>query len=409
MIDINLAQERIKDIVVRTALMKHQRLSEKYQCNVFLKREDQQIVRSYKIRGAFNKIISLDPDLLMRGIVCASAGNHAQGVAYSCKFLRIEGSIFMPANTPSQKINRVKMFGGDCIEIFLEGDSYDESAEAALKYMRSKNLTMIPPFDDERIIEGQATVGLEILEDLPDPDYIFLPVGGGGLAAGIGTCFKDQKHPAVLVAVEPEGAASLTAAFRKGQTVRLDKLNPFIDGAAVSKVGELTYKVCRETIDHVTTVDEGKVCSTLLELYNHDGIVTEPAGALAIAALDDFADEIKGKNVVCIVSGGNNDSNRMEEIKKLADEWEGLQHHLIIRFHHYPDGLKEFFTKILGEDNYINRIEYMRRDHGRSTYGLVGIRTKSQKGYEALQQRMTIAKIEYREVAKEDFLFKYWV
>lgn len=407
--DVLAAYDRMSGVVLRTALQYHERLSRLYEAEIYLKREDQQPVRSYKLRGAYNKMLSLPDDERVKGIVCASAGNHAQGVAFSCRLLDITGNIFMPANTPAQKIKRVKALGGHHIKIHLEGDTYDACADAAAVFATMHQMTMVPPFDDPYIIEGQATVGLEIMEDLPGIDYLFLPIGGGGLAAGVGPYVKSISTRVKIIGAEPTGAASMTAAFEAGEPVTLDKIDPFIDGAAVRRAGALTFANCQHSIDGISVVPEGKVCATLLRLYNDDGIVTEPAGCLSIAALDDYADEIKGKKVVCVVSGGNNDSNRMDDIKKLADEWEGLQHHLIIRFHHQPDGLTEFFTKILGTSNYVNRIEYLRRDHGRSTYALLGIRSVDRQAYELLTERLRAESIEFNEVKKEDFLFKYWV
>jgi len=400
---------RLQPVILRTALQYHKGLSDKFSCHIYLKREDQQTVRSYKVREAFNKIISLPTAALERGVTCASAGNHAQGVAYCCKYLNIRGTIFMPVNTPSQKIKRVTDIGGDQITITLVGDAYDEAADAARKFCEEHNSNMVHPFDDEKVIEGQATVAMEILETLSQVDYLFMPVGGGGLAAGVGKYIKERKQKTILVGVEPAGAASMTAAFAAGEPVALKKIDPFVDGAAVQKVGRITYNICKETLDQLHTVPEGKVCASLLSLYDEDGIVAEPAGVLSIAALDDYADQLIGKTVVCILSGGNNDSNRMEEIKKLADAWEGLQHYLVIRFHHQPDGLKEFFTHILGPEDYVNRIEYVRRDHGRSTYALLGLRSRNEKGFRALTERLRENKTEFREVQKKDFLFKYWV
>ena len=408
-LNIHEAAITLKGIVKRTPLQFHPGLSQKYSCEVYLKREDLQPVRSYKIRGAYNKIASLSKEQRSNGIVCASAGNHAQGVAYTCSLLKIKGRIFMPANTPAQKIERVRSFGGDFITIILKGDSFDETAIAAWLDHKETGAILIPPFDDEKIIEGQGTVALEILEDLAEIDFLFLPVGGGGLAAGISYYFNEKDELTVLIGVEPAGAPSMTAAFEAKSPVNLEKIDPFIDGAAVKQVGHLNYKICKKYLHHIHTVAEGKVCAALLKLYNEDGIVCEPAGALSIAALDDFAKEIKGRRVVCILSGGNNDSNRMEEIKKLADAWEGLQHHLVIRFHHNPDGLTGFFQSILGERNYVNRIEYIRRDHGRSTYSLLGIRSQSISDYRDMITRLCEKHIEFKEVQKEDFLFKYWV
>ncbi|MES2329910.1 MAG: threonine ammonia-lyase [Bacteroidota bacterium] len=407
--DIASAAKRLKEVCAVTPLDLHTALSEQYQCNLYLKREDKQVVRSYKIRGAYNKISSLRNTDLSRGVVCASAGNHAQGVAYSCRLLNVHGTIFIPANTPQQKIERVKKWSGDHIQLFLEGDTYDDCYYAAKEHQLKTGQTFIHPFDDEKIIEGQGTVGLEITDVLENIDYVLVPVGGGGLAAGIGTWFKQYSPNTILIGVEPEGAASMTAAFEAGKPVELERIDPFVDGAAVRKVGELNYHICKETVQHIHTVAEGKVCSTLLQLYNDEAMVLEPAGALTIAALDDFAEMIKGKTVVCIVSGSNNDVLRMEEIKKLADAYEGLHHHLIIRFKHQPDELNSLFTKILGLENYITGLHYDRREHGRSTYGWVCIKSASKDGYKELLKRMNTSKMEYTEVTKDDFLFKYLI
>lgn len=400
---------RLRDVVVKTALQKHERLSYKYNCNVYLKREDQQIVRSYKIRGAYNKISSLKQSERQKGIACASAGNHAQGVAYSCKQLGLNGHIFMPADTPQQKIDRVASLGGKHVTIYLQGNDFEECVKATQEHCKKYGCVFIPAFDDERVIEGQATIGMEILEDLPKVDYLFMPVGGGGLAAGICYHFRTNSPKTVLIGVEPQGAASMSAAIVAGKPVTLSKINQFIDGAAVRKVGEITYSICKEGLHRLCTIPEGKACATLLQAYNEDGIVTEPAGVLSIAALDEFADELKGKNVVCILSGGNNDSNRMSEIKKMADAWEGLQHYIVVRFSHNPDGLKDFFVAILGKDDYVNRIEYIRRDHGRSTYALLGVRCRNANGFQSIKNRLSRKEVEFKEVEKEDFLFKYWV
>jgi threonine dehydratase len=321
----------------------------------------------------------------------------------------VNNTIFMPANTPAQKIERVKALGDMFTTIVLTGDTYDEAATAAALFAKENDLVLIPPFDDLKVIEGQATIAKEILDEQGSIDYLFMPVGGGGLAAGISSYFRQFSDATKLIGAEPKGAASMTAAFENSKPVALEKIDPFVDGAAVSKVGELTFQFCKEAGLEMTTVEEGKVCSTLLQLFNEDGILAEPAGVLSIAALDEYADEIKGKNLVCILSGSNNDSNRMEEIKKLADAWEGLQHHLVVRFAHNPDGLKEFFTNVLTSDDYVNRIEYLRRDHGRSTYALLGVRCKNKKGFEEIRQRLEERNIEHLEVMKEDFLFKYWV
>jgi threonine dehydratase len=297
-LDFHKAAERLKNVVTHTPLSYNANLSRKYACKVFLKREDLQIVRSYKLRGAYNMMISLRPDQLRKGLVCASAGNHAQGFAWSCRKLGVHGVVFMPIITPNQKVNQTKMFGEGYIEIRLIGDTFDDCSIAARQFTEENGLTFIPPFDDFRIIEGQGTVGVEILEDQPLIDYLFIPVGGGGLAAGVGAYFKTCSPATQLIGLEPEGAPSMSEAFRAGRPVTLDSIERFVDGAAVKRVGDLTFGLCRNTLDEMHVIPEGKACSTILSLYNEDAIVVEPAGALSIAALDDYAEAIKGKIVV---------------------------------------------------------------------------------------------------------------
>jgi len=310
-INIDQAYEVLKKVVLKTPLQFHRKLSEKFGADVYLKREDLQVVRSYKIRGAYNLIQSLTEDQRKQGIVCASAGNHAQGVAFSCKLLNIQGVIYMPAITPKQKINQVKMFGGANVEIVLIGDTFDECQAHALEFTTANNRVFIPPFDHLKIIEGQGTVAKEIFEELPSVDYLFIPVGGGGLIAGMSHYFKMYSPRTKIIGVEPVGAPSMKEAIKAGKPVVLDKVQRFVDGASVKKVGELTFDLSRDMAD-MLLVPEGKVSSAILQLYNEDAIVAEPAGVLSIAALDQYADQIKGKKVVCIVSGGNNDIDRMQ-------------------------------------------------------------------------------------------------
>ena len=317
------AAQRLKKIVTRTPLTFSRSLSKKYQSNIYLKREDLQVVRSYKLRGAYNMMSLLPQEQLQKGVVCASAGNHAQGFAFSCKKLNVKGVVFMPIITPKQKVTQTKMFGEDNIEVILIGDTFDDCAVAAKKYTEENGMTFIPPFDDYRIIEGQGTVGVEILEDLPDVDYLFVPVGGGGLSAGVGSYFKNFSPKTKIIGLEPEGAPSMYAALKAGHPVTLENIERFVDGAAVKRVGDITFSICKNVLDDMRLVSEGKICSTILKLYNEDAIVVEPAGAMSIAALDEFADEIKGKNVVCIVSGSNNDIERMQEIKERSLQYEG--------------------------------------------------------------------------------------
>ena len=367
------AAQRLKDTVVRTPLTYNSNLSRKYACNVYLKREDLQVVRSYKLRGAYNMMCTLSKEQQQCGVVCASAGNHAQGFAYSCKKLGIQGVVFMPVITPRQKIEQTKMFGGNNIEIKLAGDTFDDCAMVAKSYTTEHNMVFIPPFDDYRIIEGQGTVAVEILEDQHDIDYVFVPVGGGGLAAGIGAYFKTCSPHTKIIGVEPEGAASMKAAMKAGHPVTLEHIDNFVDGAAVKRVGDISFEICRDVLDEIQLVAEGKVCTTILELYNKDAIVVEPAGALSIAALENNAAEIKGKKVVCIVSGSNNDIDRMPEIKERSLQYEGLKHYFLISFAQRPGALKEFVNNILGPTDDITRFEYMQKTNKESGPALVGI------------------------------------
>ena len=408
-LDFQTAKERLKKVVNRTPLTYNHNLSRKYQCQVFLKREDLQVVRSYKLRGAYNMMSSLPPLQLEKGVVCASAGNHAQGFAYSCKKLNVKGVVFMPIITPNQKVSQTKMFGENFIEVKLTGDTYDDCAVAAKKYTEEKGMTFIPPFDDIKIIEGQATVGIEILEDQSEIDFLFIPVGGGGLSAGVGSYFKTFSPRTKLVGLEPEGAPSMLEALKAGKPVTLENIERFVDGASVKRVGDITFGICKEVLDDMHLVPEGKICSTILKLYNEDAIVVEPAGALSIAALDDYADVIKGKNVVCIVSGSNNDIDRMQEIKERSLQYEGLKHYFLIRFAQRPGALKEFVNHVLGPDDDITRFEYIQKHNKETGPALVGVELKSRNDYEALVQNLNRFHINYTELKQNDNLFGYLV
>jgi threonine dehydratase len=408
-LDFHGAAERLKKIVNRTPLVLNHNLSRKYQCNVFLKREDLQVVRSYKLRGAYNMMSSLSPEQLQRGVVCASAGNHAQGFAYSCKKLACKGVVFMPIITPNQKVSQTKMFGENFIEIVLSGDTYAECSIAAKKYTEEKGLVFIPPFDDYKIIEGQGTVGAEILEELSGVDYVFVPVGGGGLSAGVGSYFKTFSPHTKIIGVEPEGAPSMFEALKAGEPVTLSDIEQFVDGASVNRVGDITFSICKDVLDDMHLVPEGKVCTTILKLYNEDAIVAEPAGAMAIAALDDYADQIRDKTVVCIVSGGNNDIDRMQEIKERSLQYEGLKHYFLINFAQRPGALKEFVSQVLGPTDDIARFEYIRKHNKESGPALVGIELKSKKDYESLLKKLDQYHVNYTELKKDDNAFGYLV
>jgi threonine dehydratase len=408
-VDINAAAERLKHVVRKTPLQYNPHLSMRYDCNLYLKREDLQVVRSYKLRGAYNMMSTLTPEQMQRGVVCASAGNHAQGFAYSCKQLNIKGVVFMPVITPKQKVNQTLMFGGESIKIKLVGDTFDDCALEAKSYTEENNLTFIPPFDDIKIIEGQGTVGKEILEDLQGIDYVFIPVGGGGLSAGVGYYFKTFSPDTTIVGIEPEGAPSMKRALQYGLPVTLDSIDRFVDGAAVKRVGDITFSICKNVIDIMHLMPEGKVCSSILKLYNEDAIVAEPAGALSIAALDDFKEDIKGKTVVCIVSGGNNDIDRMPEIKERSLQYEGLKHYFLIRFAQRPGALREFVNNVLGPGDDITRFEYMQKTNKETGPALVGIELLDKKDYEALIENLARYHIDYSEINKDDTLFGYLI
>jgi threonine dehydratase len=407
-LDFLAAAARLKGTVKRTPLEYNQGLSEKYKANIYLKREDLQLVRSYKLRGAYNMISTLTPDLMAKGVVCASAGNHAQGVAHSCKKLNIQGVIFMPEITPKQKVKQTEMFGGSHIKIVLVGDTFDDCLREALIYTAENNMTFIPPFDNAKIIEGQGTVGVEIFEDLPNLDIVVLPIGGGGLASGVGSYIKNLKPDVQLIGVEPEGAPSMKSAMANGSPVALEEIDRFVDGAAVKRVGNLTYQYCTELLDQMLLIPEGKICTTILKLYNEDAIVVEPAGALAVASLDQLKD-IEGKNVVCIVSGGNNDIERMQEIKEKSLLFEGLKHYFIVRFPQRPGALKLFVNSVLGPHDDITRFEFIKKTNRESGPALVGIELANRCDYEALVQRMREFKFEIIELNNDQTLFEYLV
>lgn len=407
--NISRAAERLQSVVSHTPLQLNLNLSDHYEANVLLKREDLQIVRSYKIRGAYNKMAQLPSDAIERGVVCASAGNHAQGVAYACRVMGIKGTIFMPTTTPNQKIKQVKMFGKDKIDVQLVGDTFDDAYAASVEFCEQGGATFVHPFDDLQVIEGQGTVGLEILEDSAHKiDYLLLAIGGGGLASGVSTVFKNLSPHTKIIGVEPLGAPAMETAFEKGEVTTLATIDKFVDGAAVRRVGDLTFEICRRNLDRVLLVPEGKVCSTILQLYNEEAIVAEPAGALTISALDFIKDEIKGKTVVCLVSGGNNDITRTEEIKERSLLYEGLKHYFIIRFPQRAGALREFLN-VLGEDDDITHFEYVKKTSREKGPALVGIELKDKNEFEPLLERMNRAKIVYEYINDRQDLFQFIV
>lgn len=384
------ARKSIENVVNYTPLQYNARLSEKFDAHIYLKREDLQPVRSYKLRGAYHKIKTLfNEGRTSEGIVCASAGNHAQGVAFSCKQLQIKGIIFMPVTTPKQKLQQVEMFGGHFVDIKLFGDTFDASKKAALDFAETSGAAFIHPFDDVQIIEGQATVALEILEQKKEAtDFVFIPIGGGGLASGISTVFKQLSAETQLIGVEPKGAPSMKVSIENKINTELAEIDSFVDGAAVKKVGDLTFVICRNTLSGCISVDEGKICETILQLYNKDAIVLEPAGALSISALEQYKTQIRGKNVVCIVSGSNNDITRMEEIKERALLYNGLKHYFMVKFPQRPGALKDFVLNVLGTNDDITHFEYTKKNSRETALAIVGIELSDPSDFEGLRQRM---------------------
>jgi threonine dehydratase len=373
---------------------------------VYLKREDLQVVRSFKIRGAYNMIRSLTPAELEKGIVCASAGNHAQGVAFSCNALGIHGKIFMPSTTPNQKVKQVRRFGGDNVEVVLTGDTYDDAYEEAMRACNEQGMTFIHPFDQPKIIAGNGTVAMEIMESLDEKaDYVFVTIGGGGLAAGVGTYMKTVSPETRIVGVEPLGAASMSEAMFRKQVVTLDDIDKFVDGAAVKRVGDLTFEICTSTLDDIVKVPEGKACTTILELYNENAIVVEPAGSLAVAALEQYREQIAGKTVVCVISGGNNDIDRMQEIKERSLIYEGLKYYFMVNFPQRAGALREFLVEVLGPNDDIARFEYTKKHDKENGPALVGIELMYKEDYQPLIERMNRKGIAYTELNKNLNLF----
>ena len=401
------ARVRLKGIAENTPLQMSYRLSEQFDTSIWLKREDLQVVRSYKIRGAYNKMATMTADQLQNGVVCASAGNHAQGVAFACRKMKVHGKIFMPGVTPKQKVSKVKLFGKDYVDVVLTGDTFDDAYQEALTCAKAEGRGFVHPFNDRAVMAGQGTIGLEILENAETPiDFIFVPVGGGGLACGLGSFVRQISPSTMIVGVEPAGAPAMYQSLQQGELVTLDHIDNFVDGAAVRQVGTETFQIAQKVIDDLILVEEGKVCSTILQLYNEEGLVVEPAGALTIAALDQYREQIKGKNVVCIVSGSNNDITRTEEIKERALLYEGLKHYFVIRFPQRAGALREFLNSVLGPTDDITHFEYTKKHNRGSGPALVGIQVQKKGDYEALIQRMDEYRINYQHLNDQQMLFE---
>ncbi len=401
------AAERLSDVAIKTPLTRNKNLSDLYEANIYLKREDLQVVRSYKIRGAYNKMAALGKEQLANGVVCASAGNHAQGVAYACHKMGVRGTIFMPTTTPAQKVKQVKMFGREWVDIVLAGDTYDDSYDAAREF---GDAVFVHPFDDVQVIEGQGTVGLEIFKELDvKVDYLVFAIGGGGLASGVSTVFRTLSPSTRLIGVEPEGSPTLKTSLDKGRVTPLEHIDKFVDGAAVKKAGEITFEIVRQNMDDILLIPEGKVCSTILKLYNEEAIVAEPAGALSISALDFIKEDIRGKNVVCIIGGGNNDITRTEEIKERSLIYEGLKHYFIVRFPQRSGALNEFLGKVLGPTVDIVFFEYSKKTAREKGPALIGVEIAKKEDFDPLLERMNEHKVQYTYINDKPDLFEFLI
>ena len=406
---VDEAEGRLRGIIANTPLQTLKRLSETFGANILVKREDLQEVRSFKIRGAYNKIGALTVEERKRPIVCASAGNHAQGVAWVCAHLAIRGTIFMPRITPVQKIERVEHFGGEHVEIRLVGDSYDEANQAAQEYCRQSGGIFVHPFDDPQTIAGQGTVAKEILDATEGHvDLVVLPVGGGGLASGVASYIKERDPSIVVVGAEPAGSPSMVESLRQGRLVTLSEMHTFVDGAAVRTPGRLTFDLCRRYVDRVVAVPEGRVCATMIELYQNEGIIAEPAGALSISALEDVG-VMSGKTVVCILSGGNNDILRYPEIMERSLVYQGRKHYFIIEFAQKPGQLRQFVDDALGPTDDIVRFEYIKKTNRERGAALVGIELRDKSDLEPLLKRMEQIQLNFRVLGSEELLYQYLV
>ncbi len=405
---IEAAAKLLENIVKKTPLEYNEFLSEEFGANIYLKREDLQVVRSYKIRGAYNFISNLTDSEREKGIVCASAGNHAQGVALSCKLLKCKGVIFMPATTPKQKVRQVKRLGKELINIKLVGDTYDDAKNTAKEFCQQEHKIFVPPFDHPLIMEGQGTVGKEIWEqfDNTNLDYVFAPIGGGGLISGLATYLKYFDPGIDVIGAEPAGAPAMYEAIKQNKLVELSSIDNFVDGAAIKKVGAHTLEVCKKILsEEIVLVPEGRICTRILQLYNRNAIVAEPAGALSVAALDQYASKIKGKNVVCVLSGGNNDIDRTPDIKERSLLHEGLKHYFLVKFPQRAGALKEFVNDVLGPDDDITLFEYTKKNSKTSGPALVGIELKSKEDYAPLLKRMEQRDVNFTPLMDNPTLF----
>ncbi|MFI6028531.1 threonine ammonia-lyase IlvA [Amycolatopsis magusensis] len=405
---VDQAAERLSGVVTRTPLEPSSRLSAQMNARVWLKREDLQTVRSYKVRGAYNFIVQLDEEVRARGVVCASAGNHAQGVAYACRRLGANGRVFVPRTTPRQKRERIATLGGAHVEVIVTGDSYEDASAEAKREAERTGATLVPAFDDPRTVAGQGTVASEIVAQLGfAPDVLVVPVGGGGLLAGIVSWMRDRHPSTRIIGVEPAGAACLAAAIEAGEPVRIETVDSFVDGAAVAIAGSVTYPIIRDSGAELTSVEEGGVCTEMLELYQSDGIIAEPAGALASAALGATIEVGPQETVVCVVSGGNNDVSRYSEILERSLVHKGLKHYFLVGFPQEPGALRRFLDEVLGPEDDITLFEYVKRNSRETGPALIGIEIERPADLPGLLDRLDASPLQVERVEPGSPLFHF--
>jgi threonine dehydratase len=408
--DVQSAAERLRAVILETPLQLSERLSEHYGASVYLKREDLQAVRSYKIRGAFNFIAGLSPERLGAGVVCASAGNHAQGVAWSCRHLAVPGVVFLPRRAPRQKVARIRVLAGDLVELRFAGDTFDDANAAAAAYAEKTGATVVPTFDHPMTVAGQGTVALETISQLGHPPDVFVaPVGGGGLISGIAVTLDGQGAQTRIVGAQPAGAPAMVRSLEAGHPVTIDIVDDFVDGAVVRTPGHLTFAVVRELVSEFEVVAEGRVCTEQLALYQDDGIVAEPAGALAIAALDSLADTIAGRSVVCVLSGGNNDVARYGEIIERSLVHQGLKHYFVVAFPQQPGALRRFLDKCLGPSDDIVLFEYVKKNDREFGPAVVGVELAQRQDLDGLVARIAASGLDAQRLPPDSPVFRLLV
>lgn len=408
--DIEVAAGVLAKVATKTPLQKSERLSEEVGRPVYLKREDLQICRSFKARGAYVRMAAMDEDERAAGVVCASAGNHAQGVAYACAHLGIQGTIFLPASTPRQKRKRISTIGGKWVEPVIVAGDFDEANRVAGEAAKDGGKVYVHPYDDPYTIAGQGSIAVDLDSQLPeDTDMVLIPVGGGGLIAGMATWMKAHRPGIRIVGVESAGAASMKAALEAGNPVSLDRVDSFVDGTAVGRAGDLTYQVVRDLVDDIVVVPEGAVCTEMLDLYHSEGVIAEPAGALASAAARNFLPQIPNGSVVCLVSGGNNDLSRYAEVTERSGRYEGLRHYFLVTFNQEPGALRSFLNDVLSEGEDIIYFQYTKKNNRDTGPALVGIELPDPTDIKGLRRRMAASPLQVQEIDPSSQIFKILV